>query len=52
MTDFDPYADGVCPFGEDEAPGSGCIKPVGHVQRGDLAHCVTPGDADDEERAR
>ncbi|MEU8101662.1 hypothetical protein [Streptomyces rubiginosohelvolus] len=41
----DPYANGVCPFGEDEAPGSGCIKPKGH----DGAHLVTPGDVDDDE---
>jgi hypothetical protein len=31
-----------CPFGEDDAHGSGCIKPGGH----DGPHLVTPGDAD------
>jgi hypothetical protein len=36
----DPYADGICTFGEDQAPGAGCIKPAGH----DGAHLVTPGD--------
>ncbi|MET9056179.1 hypothetical protein ABZW50_34145 [Streptomyces bacillaris] len=38
----DPYADGICPYGEGRAPGSGCIKPKGH----DGAHLVTPGDVD------
>lgn len=40
----DPCADGMCTFGEDQAPGSGCIKPAGH----DGAHCVVPGDTDAE----
>lgn len=35
----DLYANGVCPYGEGEASGSGCIKPAGH----DGAHLVTPG---------
>jgi hypothetical protein len=38
MTDL--YADGMCTYGEDQAPGAGCIKPAGH----DGAHLVTPGD--------
>lgn len=41
----DPFANGVCPFGEERAPGAGCIKPAGH----DGAHCVVPGDTDEEE---
>lgn len=36
----DSYANGMCTFGEDRAPGAGCIKPAGH----DGAHLVTPGD--------
>jgi hypothetical protein len=36
----DPYANGVCTYGEDQAPGGGCIKPAGH----DGAHLVTPGE--------
>lgn len=39
-----PYANGVCTYGEDQAPGSGCIKPAGH----NGAHLVTPGDTDDD----
>jgi hypothetical protein len=39
----DPYANGVCTYGEGQAPGSGCIKPAGH----DGAHLVTPGDTSD-----
>lgn len=39
----DPYANGICPYGEDQAPGSGCIKPAGH----DGAHLITPGDTSD-----
>ena len=35
---------GWCSFGEDDAPGAGCIKPAGHTG----AHLVTPGDVDDE----
>lgn len=43
QVDPDPYAAaGVCSFGEDEAPGAGCIKPAGH----NGAHLVTPGDRD------
>lgn len=42
MATTDPYANGVCPFGEDAAPGAGCIKPAGH----DGPHLVTPGDVD------
>lgn len=34
-----PYANGMCPYGEGEASGSGCIKPAGH----DGVHLVTPG---------
>lgn len=45
QTTPDPYADGVCTFGEGTAPGSGCIRPAGHTG----AHYVTPGDVDDEE---
>lgn len=41
----DPYANGLCPYGEDWAPGAGCIKPAGHTG----AHLVTPGDADPED---
>ncbi|MFD9752640.1 hypothetical protein [[Kitasatospora] papulosa] len=41
----DPFANGVCTYGEDRAPGAGCIKPVGH----DGAHLVTPGDADPDD---
>jgi len=39
------FPNGVCTFGEDAAPGAGCIKPAGH----DGAHYVTPGDTDDED---
>ncbi|MFD8839812.1 hypothetical protein [Streptomyces griseofuscus] len=42
------YPNGVCTYGENRAPGSGCIKPSGH----DGAHLVTPGDPsqlDDEQ---
>lgn len=47
-TDPDPYANGLCPYGEDIAPGSGCILPAGHepVDR----HLVTDGDLDEEDR--
>ena len=38
----EPDPETFCPFGEDEAPGAGCIKPGGH----DGPHLVTPGDAD------
>ncbi|MFH9236003.1 hypothetical protein [Streptomyces globisporus] len=38
------FADGVCPFGEDQARGAGCIRPAGHGG----PHLVTPGDADDD----
>lgn len=41
----DPYANGLCPYGEDWAPGAGCIKPAGYTG----AHLVTPGDADPED---
>jgi hypothetical protein len=34
----------LCTFGEDEAPGAGCIKPAGH----DGAHLVTPGEPEDD----
>ena len=40
----DPYANGICTYGEDIAPGAGCIKPAGHTG----AHLVTNGDLDDE----
>lgn len=40
---------GLCPYGEEVAHGAGCIKPAGHVERGDIAHCVTPGDLPTEE---
>lgn len=40
----DPWANGVCTYGEDRAPGAGCIKPAGH----DGAHCVVPGDPDED----
>lgn len=40
-----PYANGMCTYGEDQAPGSGCIKPAGH----NGAHYVTPGDTDDHD---
>ncbi|MGA6223503.1 hypothetical protein ACPESV_24595 [Streptomyces umbrinus] len=36
---------GWCSFGEDDAPGSGCILPAGHQPPN--RHVVTPGDADD-----
>lgn len=42
---LDPFADGVCPFDDDLAPGAGCIKPAGH----DGPHVVTPGDTEDDE---
>ncbi|MGW3387303.1 hypothetical protein [Streptomyces cinereoruber] len=40
----DLYANGLCPYGEDLAPGSGCILPAGHDGSG---HLVVPGDTDD-----
>ena len=40
----DPYANGVCPFGEDIAPGAGCILPAGHEPAD--RHIVTDGDLD------
>jgi hypothetical protein len=46
MTDKpNPYADGVCPHGENRAKGSGCIKPNGHAG----AHCVVPGEPDEDD---
>ncbi|MET8113748.1 hypothetical protein [Streptomyces prasinus] len=35
----------LCPFGEGDAPGSGCILPAGHEPAN--RHIVTPGDVDD-----
>lgn len=35
-----------CSFGEDDAPGAGCILPAGHEPAN--RHLVVPGDADDE----
>jgi hypothetical protein len=40
----DPYANGICTYGETRAPGSGCIKPAGHLG----GHLVTDGDTDAE----
>jgi hypothetical protein len=37
-----PYADGVCDYGEEWAPGAGCLLPAGH----DGPHCVADGDTD------
>ncbi|ELP67629.1 hypothetical protein STRTUCAR8_08605 [Streptomyces turgidiscabies Car8] len=37
---------GWCTFGEDDAPGSGCILPAGHQPPN--RHIVTPGDTDDD----
>jgi hypothetical protein len=36
---------GWCSFGEDDAPGAGCILPAGHEPAN--RHVVTPGDTDD-----
>lgn len=36
---------GWCTFGEDDAPGAGCILPAGHQPPN--RHLVTPGDTDD-----
>ncbi|MEV5862346.1 hypothetical protein AB0L83_21860 [Streptomyces sp. NPDC052071] len=44
VSDADPFANGVCTYGEGRAPGSGCIKPTGHGG----PHLVTPGDTDDD----
>lgn len=41
----DPFANGVCSYGEGRAPGSGCIKPAAH----DGPHAVVPGDLDPED---
>lgn len=38
----DPFAKGVCTYGEDQAPSAGCMKPAGH----DGAHLITPADVD------
>ncbi|WP_171908551.1 hypothetical protein [Streptomyces nanshensis] len=46
VSDIKKY--GLCDFGEDIAHGAGCIKAAGHVDRGDPAHCVTPGDLPEE----
>lgn len=35
----------LCPFGEDEAPGAGCIKEKDHSG----PHLVVPGDVDHED---
>ncbi|MFD0078201.1 hypothetical protein ACFVIY_37870 [Streptomyces sp. NPDC127166] len=43
----DPYANGVCPFGEGTAPGAGCILPAGHEPAN--RHVVTAGDDLDDE---
>ena len=40
------YANGVCPYSETDAPGSGCILPAGH--KPENPHIVTPGDTDEE----
>lgn len=32
----------ICTYGEDQAPGAGCIKAAGH----DGAHAVVPGEPD------
>ncbi|MBT2429408.1 hypothetical protein J7F02_28280 [Streptomyces sp. ISL-112] len=37
------FANGVCPFGEDQGRGAGCILPAGHEPAN--RHVVTPGDA-------
>ncbi|MFH8867106.1 hypothetical protein [Streptomyces griseus] len=39
----DAFANGVCPFGEDQGRGAGCILPAGHMPAN--RHVVTPGDA-------
>lgn len=39
------FPDGVCTYGEDRAPGAGCIRPAGH----DGSHCIVPGDPDDDD---
>lgn len=45
MTDQpDPYANGICTYGEDIAPGAGCIKPAGH----NGAHLITQGELDSD----
>ncbi|MBQ1118573.1 hypothetical protein, partial [Streptomyces sp. C3-3] len=40
------FANGVCPYGEDQARGAGCILPAGHEPAN--RHVVTPGDAGDD----
>lgn len=40
--------DDLCPYGEGEASGSGCIKPDGH----DGPHIVTPGVRKEDDRWR
>lgn len=40
----EPEVTGWCTFGEDDAPGAGCILPAGHDPAN--RHVVTPGDVD------
>jgi hypothetical protein len=39
-----PEETGWCTFGEDDAPGAGCILPAGHQPPN--RHLVTPGDVE------
>lgn len=39
-----PVAETFCSFGENDAPGSGCILPAGHEPAN--RHLYTPGDGD------
>jgi hypothetical protein len=43
VTSETPPITSLCAYGEDQAPGAGCIKPAGH----DGPHAVVPGEPDD-----
>lgn len=40
------FPNGVCPYGEDQERGAGCILPAGHTPAN--RHVVTPGDSGDD----